>query len=38
MRMNNKKHHEEKEADPEEINETKAEAVATPGKHGADIS
>jgi len=30
MRMSNKKHHEEKESDPEEINETKAEAVATP--------
>ena len=28
--MSNKKHHEEKESDPEEINETKAEAVATP--------
>src|SRR6185503_18308489 len=30
MRMSNKKHHEEKESDPEEINETKVEAVATP--------
>ena len=29
MRMNNKKHHEGKEVDPEEINET-TEAVATP--------
>ena len=38
MRMNNKKHHEEKEADPEEINETKAEAVATPEENAAQIS
>ena len=30
MRMSNKKHHEEKESDPEEINEIKVEAVATP--------
>lgn len=30
MRMSNKKRHEEKESVPEEINETKAEAVATP--------
>ena len=30
MRMNNKKQPEEKESAPEEINETKAEAVATP--------
>ncbi len=28
--MSNKRHHEEKESDPEEINETTAEAVATP--------
>src|SRR5436190_1285112 len=30
MRMSNKKHHEEKEAELEEMNETQAEAVATP--------
>ena len=30
MRMSNKKHHEEKESELEEINETKAEAVAAP--------
>ena len=30
MRMSNKKHHEEKESELEEVNEIKAEAVATP--------
>ena len=30
MHMSNKKHHEEKESELEEVNETKAEAVATP--------
>jgi molecular chaperone GrpE len=30
MRMSNKKHHEEKESEIEDINETKSEAVATP--------
>ncbi len=30
MRMSNKKHHEEKESELEEINETKAQAVAAP--------
>jgi molecular chaperone GrpE len=38
MRMNNKKHREEKEANPEEVNETKAEAVATPEENAEQIS